>query len=170
MEKKKEKSVARALSLLDNLKKELKQCRKERDDYLAGWQRARADFLNYKKEEAGRTERILDYANEELILKILPILDNIYLAEKEIPKDLKNNKWVEGILQIRNYFQDFLRNQGVEEIKSIGEKFNPNFHEVVETVEKEDKDSGVIVEEIQKGYKLKGKLIRAAKVKVSKYN
>lgn len=151
-----------------DLKKKLEDCQKKKDEYLAGWQRARADFLNYKKEEMERIKEILKYGNENLILKILPILDNFEKAEKEIPDDKKNDKLLEGILQIKTQFQDFLKNQGIKEIKTIGEKFDPNFQEVVQEIEKADCESGTVIEETQKGYTIHGKVLRPAKVKISK--
>jgi len=162
MKKKKEKPS------IDSFKKKLKECQKEKEEFLTGWQRARADFLNYKKEEAERVRRILKYANEDLVFKILPILDNFEKAEEGISKELKDDEYFKGILQIRNQLQGLLKSQGVEEIKSLGEKFNPNFHEVVEEVKVEDKESGIVVEETQKGYMFEGKLLRPAKVKVTK--
>ena len=149
------------------MEKKLKECQKQRDEYLAGWQRSRADFLNYKKEEVARLQEFLKYVNEEAILKILPILDNFEEAEKEIPEDKKDD-YLKGLLQIKTQLQDFLKNQGVEKIKALGEKFDPNFHEVAEEVALNDKESGIIIEEVKKGYLLNGKVIRPAKVKVSK--
>lgn len=160
---------------LGDIKKKLEECQRKRDEYLAGWQRARADFLNYKKEEIERIEEILKYANEELISKFLPILDNLYLVEKKLPENLKNNENVKGILRIKNQILDFLKKQGVEEIKiKTGDKFNPNFQEAAEMVEPASaeatagKESGTIIEEVQKGYILHDKVIRPAKVKVVK--
>ena len=151
-----------------DISRELEECQKLKDEYLAGWQRERADFLNYKKEELERIGEILKYTNVGLILNILPILDNFEIAEKKIPEDLKNDENVKGILQLKNQILDFLKNQGVEEIKSIGEKFDPNLQEVVEEVKIEGKESGIIIEEIQKGYKINGKVLRPAKVRVTK--
>jgi len=153
---------------IEELKKKLEECEKLKDEYLAGWQRERADFLNYKKEELERIGEILKYTNVGLILNILPILDNFEIAEKKIPEDLKNDENVKGILQLKNQILDFLKNQGVEEIKSIGEKFDPNLQEVVEEVKIEGKESGIIIEEIQKGYKINGKVLRPARVRVTK--
>ena len=153
---------------IEELKKKLEECEKLKDEYLAGWQRERADFLNYKREELERIGEILKYTNVGLILNILPILDNFEIAEKKLPEDLKNDENVKGILQLKNQILDFLKNQGVEEIKSLGEKFDPNFMEVVETTEAKDKESGIVVEEIQKGYKINGKVLRPARVKVAK--
>jgi molecular chaperone GrpE len=154
---------------LEELKKKLEECQKKRDEYLAGWQRARADFLNYKKEEMERIEEILKYAGEELILKFLPILDNFELAEKKILEDLKNDDSVKGILQIKNQILDFLKKEGVEALRiKIGDRFDPNSQEAVETVEKEGTEPGIILEIIQKGYTINSRLLRPAKVKVSK--
>jgi len=153
---------------LEELKKKLDKYEKLKDEYLAGWQRARAELLNYKKEEMERIGEIIKYADVGLILKFLPILDNFELAEKKLPENLKADVNVKGILQIKNQIQNFLKNQGVEEIKSLGEKFDPNFQEMVEEVETKDKTPGVVIEEIQKGYKINGKLLRPAKVKIVK--
>jgi molecular chaperone GrpE len=168
---------------IEELKKKLEECQKLKDEYLTGWQRERADFLNYKKGELERVGEILKYADVGLVLKILPILDNFEMAEKKLTENLKvdelrssspfadarvNAENIKGLLQIKNQILDFLKNQGVEEIKSVGEKFDPNFQEIVEEVEKKDVESGTVLEEIQKGYKINGKLLRPAKVKVAK--
>ncbi len=151
----------------EDLKQKLEECQKLRDEYLAGWQRAQADFLNYKREEAERIRKVLDYALEEWISKVLSILDYFEIAEKNIPDELKNNANVDGILRIKNQFVEFLKNEAVEGIKTTGEMFDPNFHEAVDIVESE-KESGRIIEEIQKGYLIQGKILRAAKVRVAK--
>ena len=159
-----------------DLKNKLAECEKLKNEYLASWQRERADFLNYKKGELTRVGELVKYADMGIILKILPILDNFELVEKGLPDDLKNNEHVKGILQVKKQIQDFFKNQGIEEIKSLGEKFDPNFHEIVGEVNP-DKASvketgriepGVIVEEVQKGYMIDGRLLRVAKVKIVK--
>jgi len=152
----------------EELRKELEKCQKKTEEYLAGWQRARADFLNYKKEEMERVSGILEYALQEFILKTLPILDNFEIAEKKLPENLKNDQQIKGLLQIKTQLQDFLKNQGIEEIKSVGEKFDPNFQEAVEIIEKEGVESGTVLEEIQKGYTIQGRVLRPTKVKVVK--
>ncbi|MDI6602761.1 MAG: nucleotide exchange factor GrpE [Patescibacteria group bacterium] len=153
---------------LKKLQEKLQECQKLKDEYLAGWQRERAEFLNYKKEEMERVGDLIKYAGTGFILNLLPILDNFEIAQKKLPENLKNDENVKGLLLIKNQLQDFLKSQGVEEIKTIGEKFNPNFQEVVEEIEKPDADSGIVIEEIQKGYKIHGRLLRPAKVKIAK--
>jgi len=159
----------------EKLKKELEELKKQKEEYLNGWKRERADFLNYKKEEMERITELIKYANEELILKMLPILDNFEVAARQnFPLENlsgqekeKVNKFIQGFLQIKQHLKDFLKSQGIEEIKTIEEKFNPQFHESVGEVEGKG-EAGLIVEEIQKGYTLFGKVIKPAKVKISK--
>ncbi len=167
---KSQKPVSEEQGLIEELKR-------QKEEYLNGWKRERADFLNYKKDEMERIGELIKYANEELILKILPILDNFTVAEKNIPEDSKNNENVKGLLQINQQIKDFLKSQGIEEIKTVGERFNPNFHEAIGETEvtenggptpEESKESGIITEEAQKGYTLFGRVIRPAKVKINK--
>ena len=150
------------------LKKKFKECKKLRDEYLAGWQRTRADFLNYKKEETERVEKIREFTKNELILKILKILDDFERAKRGIPEELGDSDWLKGFFQIENQFKNFLKEEKVEEIKAIEEKFDPNFHEAVGETEKENIEPGNVVEVLEKGYLLNGRLLRVAKVKVAK--
>jgi len=80
------------------------------EKYLNSWKRERADFINYKKAEMERIRKAVEYNNEELMLEILLILDNIYIAEKNAPKD---DKWVQGFLKIKEQILSFLKKQGV---------------------------------------------------------
>jgi len=153
---------------IEETKKQLEECQKQKEDYLKGWQRAKADFINYKKGELERAKDFLKFANIGLIMNFLPILDNFEKAEKETPEDLKNNQYFKGLLQIKKQIQDFLKSQGVVEIESIGKKADLNFHEIVGEVEMKDKEPGIIVEEVQKGYLIEDKLLRVAKVKTVK--
>ncbi|MFH1656486.1 MAG: nucleotide exchange factor GrpE [Candidatus Nealsonbacteria bacterium] len=156
------------LKKIEELNEEFDKIMAERDEYLFGWKREKADFINYKKEEGDRIKKIIKYSNEEIVLNILPILDNLFIAENNIPKDLENNEWVKGLMQIKNQILDFLKNYGIEEIKSVGEKFNPEFHEAIEQIKKKDSESGTIIQEIKRGYILNNKTIRPASVRVAK--
>jgi molecular chaperone GrpE len=139
--------------------KELEELKTKCDEYLNGWKRERADFLNYKKEEMERIQQLVKYANEEIILKLLPVLDNLCLAAQHISDP--------GINQIKKQLEDFLRKEGIEEIETLGKTFDPNVMDAVDEVESEEK-SDTVVEEVQKGYTMHGKIIRPAKVKISK--
>ena len=153
---------------IKELKKKLQECEKAKQEYLEGWQRARADFLNYKKEELERAEGLIEFAKEGMILKILSILDNFEIAEKSLPQDLKEDRNIKGFLLIKNQLKEFLKQNGVEEIELKGKKFDPAFCEVIEEIEDKEKEPGVVIEEIQKGYKINGRVLRPAKVKVAK--
>lgn len=146
---------------------ELEECTKLRDEYLAGWQRAKADFLNYKKDEAGRIAELMDYFRIQQILEILKVVDNWDRAMKHKPEEIKNSVWLKGIEMIENQLKELLKSEGVEEIKTIGEKFNPEIHEVIEETDGSGA-SGEILEVLEKGYTLNGKLIRPSKIKIIK--
>jgi molecular chaperone GrpE len=152
----------------EDFKKQLEEAEAKKAEYLAGWQRARADFLNYRKDEMERINLLIDYANEEMILKILPLVDNLELAGKNLQDSLKNNEYVKGLLQIKTQFEDFLKAQNVQPIEALGKKFDPNLHEVVAEKEDKTKEPGTIVEETQKGYLIGDRLLRPTKVKVIK--
>jgi molecular chaperone GrpE len=94
-------------------------------------------------------------------------LDNFQLAAKHIPENLENDNWAQGIKQIEKQFEDILISVGLERIQSVGEHFNPEFHEAVEEIES-DKPEGEIVEEVLAGYKFDGDVLRPSKVRVSK--
>lgn len=128
--------------------------------------RVQADFENYRKRTQKEKEEFGKFLNTDLILRIIPILDNFKLALKHLPEDLKENSWVEGIWHIERQLEQVLSDEGVTEVIVTG-KFNPHLHEAVAEVESE-KPPGEITEVIQSGYQIDGKVIRHAKVKVSK--
>ena len=141
------------------------KCLKEKDEYLDGWKRAKAELINYKKDEAKRFEAIIKFSNEALIKEIIKVLDSFDLALNSLEKEGKAEK---GIYLIRAQLEDILKQNGLERIiVGIGQQFDPAFYEVVASVES-DKESGIIIEEVEKGYFLNGKLIKPARVKVVK--
>jgi len=155
MEKKKKSSVS----------KKLEECEKEKEEYLYGWKKAKADLINYKKEEASRAESLLKEKKRGIILRVVSVMDSFDRAVEEA--ESKEDSFYEGFLNIKKQMEDVLKKEGVEAISSLGEEFDPSFHEVVEMIEKEGVESGTVVEEVQKGYKMDGELIRPSKVKVA---
>ena len=149
-------------------KKELEKIIKEKDEYFSGWQREKADFLNYKKQEFERLKGTLNIAKESLFKELIPVLDNFNLAEKAIPEKEKGKNSIKGLLLIKKQLEDSLKSLGLEEIETIGKQFDPKMHEAVEEVE--GAEPGVIVEEVQKGYSFQDKIIRVAKVKIGRYH
>jgi len=147
-------------------KQELEEYKKQSEENLAGWQRAKADFVNYKKDQEEYLEEFRKYASEDMIVKLLPTIDGFQMAVDHLPEDLKDADWAKGIICIKSQFDNFLKEVGVEEIKAVGEKFDPNLFESVGE-EKSDKEEGTIISEIQKGYKMFGKIVRAGKVRIA---
>lgn len=146
--------------------KEIEKLKHERDEYLDGWKRAKAAFLNYKKEEDERSRTMVEYAKGDLLMKILPILDNLARAEKEIPEKERENNVYKGFLQIVAQWKEFLKSQGVEEVEAVGKPFDPEVHEAIGEIE--GKEADIVAEEVEKGYMLQGKLLRPAKVKITR--
>lgn len=152
---------------LEMLKKQLEEEKKKSAECLNNWKRALADFANYKKRQSELFGDLVNSAGQEMIMEILPIFDTFSLAVRHIPEDLKGKEWTKGVVQLKNQLENLLKSKGLEEIKSVGEKFDPEFHEAVEMVDSA-KQEGEILEEVQKGYKLNGMVIRTAKVKVAR--
>ena len=151
---------------LDSLQKELAEYKQKADEYLNAWKRTAADFENYKKRREREDQELLQFAQEVTVVKMLPTLESLEQALKHSPQDEQFQTWSQGVVKIVQQLEKVLLEMGVEKIKSVGEKFNHELHEAVEMVE--GGESGKILEEVQAGYKLNGKVIRAAKVKVAK--
>ncbi len=156
------------LAKIKKLKDELKTARKERDEYLTGWQRAKADFINARTEEEKSRAEFLKSANKELILDILASADSFDMAfaNKESWEKVDKN-WRTGVEYIYSQLLNTLEQYGLKQLNPVGESFDPNIHTSVESipVEKEE-DDHKILEVVQKGYTLNGALIRSPKVKV----
>jgi molecular chaperone GrpE len=149
----------------DELTEKLAASEKQRDEYLDGWKRAKADFINYKKDELRHLEDVAKYASTELVMDMIGILDNFDLGLRQLEKAGSVEK---GIYIIRTQMEDILKRRGLERVSvKVGEPFDPKIAESIATAES-DKPSGTILEEIEPGYKLHDKIIRPARVKVSK--
>jgi len=151
---------------IDETQKQIEDLKKQCDEYLNGWKRAKADYINFKKETEEKQKEIIEFSNSVLVVKMIPIYDNLKKAVANIPVD-KNDGWVEGVKQIKKQFEDFLKANGIEEIKTIAEKFNPEFHEAVSKEKKEGVESGIIISEVSAGYLIKDKVLIPAKVVVA---
>jgi molecular chaperone GrpE len=144
---------------------ELETLKKQSEEYLDGWKRAKADFINYRKEETKRLDAILKFSNEMMIKDLINVLDSFDLAIQALGGESKMEK---GVYLIKAQLEDVLKKYGLERIMvSVGQKFDPALHEAMASVES-DKPSGTIVDEVERGYMLSGKLVRAARVKVAK--
>ncbi len=149
-------------------KEEIEILKKEKEEYLDGWKRAKADLLNYKKDEFKKLEIMVFREKEKLFKKILSVIDNLNRAEEEVKKREESNEIVEGFLKIKEQLFDLLKEEGIDEVESLGKEFDPFYHDAIEICEDESIESGIIVEEYEKGYLYKNEVIRPAKVKVNK--
>lgn len=149
------------------LKIALAKCEKEKQEFLDLAKSLKADFANLKKEQERNMDEFRKFAQKDLLIKLLAILDSFELAFKQIPNDIASNGWLTGIKNIKGQLDSLLKNAGVEEILSVGVKFDPYLHEAVAHEELPEKEDDEIIEELQKGYKLHDKVIRPARVKVS---
>jgi len=162
-------------SLSDKLKKlreELKICQADKTEYLAGWQRAKADYLNLKRQGEEDKKLTSQWVKEGILSDLLTIADSFELAfgNKEAWEQAPEN-WRKGIEYIYNQLQNIFRDHKLEEINPpIDTNFNPQEHDPIATVETgKPEEDDKIIEIIKKGYKLNEKIIRPASVKVKHY-
>ncbi|OGE83980.1 MAG: nucleotide exchange factor GrpE [Candidatus Colwellbacteria bacterium RIFCSPLOWO2_01_FULL_48_10] len=144
---------------------ELEKAKAERDEYLNGWKRAKADLINYQKDDARRLEDMARYGNEGIVREVISVIGSFDLALSVLEKAGQADK---GLYMVRSQMQDILKRRGVERIKvAVGETLNPVYHEAVAAIpQTENIKSGQIAEEVEPGYTMHGKVIHAAKVKV----
>ncbi len=154
---------ATEVETIDALKQSLAEEEAKAESYLANWQRAQADLINYKRRTEQEKEEISKFANSILVLNLLPIIDDLERAFVSIPPRLAKLSWIDGIRFIERKLRTSLEAQGLSQIKALGEPFNPHLHEAV----RQDKgEEGIVVEEVQKGYQLHDRIIRPAMVVV----
>lgn len=146
---------------------EIEELKQEVQTNLAGWQRSRAEFTNYKR----RTQKELSEARErgafEAIGKFLPLIDDFERALDNIPDDLEDHPWMSGTSLILRKFNKVLDEYNIEEVDPVGEDFDPNFHEAVMMEESDDYESGVVTATLQKGYRSDDYVLRPALVRVA---
>lgn len=137
------------------------------DELTADLQRIQADFVNFRRRSDDERGEFLTLAKQDVILQLLPVLDNIGRALSHTPDDLKDNPWAKGVSQIAKQAEETLRGLGVETFGQVGEPFDPNLHEAIGYEEGEG-DQETISEVLQAGYKLGDKVIRHAMVRVAR--
>lgn len=158
-------------NIVKKLREKLKKCTAEKQEYLDGWQRLKADFVNAKKKEGDLRAELVSFAKEGLILDLLSSVDNFDMAfaNKSAWESVDKN-WRVGIEHIHSQLLKTLLGHGLEQFDPIGEKFDPARHDSVETVVvKKESDNHKVIEVMQKGYILNDKIIRPAKVKVGQF-
>ncbi len=150
----------------DSARTQLEAAQKQAQEYLEGWQRARAEFTNYKK----RIEREIQENREVsmgLALKnVLPIIDDFDRALTSIPDDIKDNPWVGGVSMVQRKLYKMLEDNGVTSFDPVGEMFDPNRHEAIGSDDAGDAPSGQVTVTMQRGYLIGDRVLRPALVRV----
>ena len=164
---------------LKKLRVDLKACKVENSEfhttkieYLTGWQKERAEFANYRKQEEDRKNNFSEAVRERILSRFLSVVDsfNMAFANKEAWEKVDKN-WRNGVEYIYSQMNNIFEEYGVKVIGVVGEDFDPNIHESIETVQTDKKEENHKVSEvIQKGYKLGDRIMRPARVKVFEYN
>jgi len=161
-------SPTKLLADIEGLKAELEAARAKADEYLAGLQRERAEFANYKRRTAEEREAMLGLAGEDLIRKVLALADDFDLAIEARPPTIATDPWVEGVVAIDRKLRALLESEGVRQIDATsGTPFDPREHEAIANVPGTGRPEGEIVSEIRRGYRLRDRVVRPALVTVA---
>lgn len=146
---------------------ELETLKKQAAEYLAGWQRAKADYLNLKKQSEKDKEELAQFANAALIIELLPIYDNLKRAVLHIPTEQREIEWVKGISHILQQFKQLFASLGLEEIKTVGQPFNHELHHAVGKEKRNGIAANMVLEEVKSGFTMHGRMITPAHVRVA---
>lgn len=137
-------------------------------EYLLGWQRARAELANFRKRAASEQGYRDKQTRRQVIEDLMPLVDNFQAMTDQVPTELVDNSWTQGVLHIAKQLEQLLAQYNVEPIKADGVQFDPSLHEVIDSVKNKKFTSGHIIEVLQPGYTIGDEVIRPAKVKVVK--
>lgn len=145
----------------------LRRLHQQADEYLKGWQRAKADYANLRKQTAKERAELVQLANAALLEDLLPLYDNLKRAISHVPDEAKQQEWGKGILLIQTQFQALFTVLGLEEVLSVGQPFDPTLHEAVAKEHRQGVPAGRILRELSTGFRLHGRVLVPAKVTVS---
>jgi molecular chaperone GrpE len=149
----------------ENREELLTAAQQELEDLTAALQRERADAMNLRRRHEEQMTSLRSTVKAQVIKDLLPVIDNLERALKHVPKELEKNDYIKGVQGVVKQFEKTLSDIGVERIKTVGEEFDPHYHEAV-TMEEGDGKREVVSDELQAGYKLGDEVIRHAMVKV----
>lgn len=145
---------------------QLEALQKQAQEYLDGWQRARAEFANYKKRIEREIQENREVSMGMALKSILPVIDDFDRALANIPEDIKDNPWVSGVSMVQRKLYKLLEDNGVTSFDPVGEMFDPTRHEAVGSDDESDAPSGQVTVTMQRGYALGERVLRLALVKV----
>jgi len=161
-------SPTKLLADIEQLRAELQASTAKADEYLAGLQRERAEFSNYRRRTSEEREAMLGLAGEDLIRKVLALADDFDLAIDNRPTELADSGWVEGVTAIDRKLRALLDSEGVRPVEAeVGKPFDPREHEAIVTVPGTGRAEGEIVDVVRRGYKLRDRVLRPALVAVA---
>jgi molecular chaperone GrpE len=159
-------SRAELLAKLEELQQELEDARAQGEEHLRAWQRAAADYTNYKRRTEEERQQVAEFANALLIGKLLGVLDDFDRALEHIPEDVHEG-WIDGIRLVERKLRGVLESEGVAPIESVGQPFDPNVHEAVVHEETTEFSDNTVIGELQRGYLLRDRVLRPALVRVA---
>lgn len=151
-----------------SLREELEKAQAQSEEYLEGWQRARADFANYKKRIEREQKDIYQIAAASIIKRYLEVLDDLELALANRPESGEGAEFANGVELIYHKLQSILEKEGVYPMKAEGEEFDPNLHEAISSEESPEHESGEIIGVLKKGYMQNERVLRPALVRVAR--
>jgi len=149
---------------------EIEQLKKENEEYLNGWKRAKADYVNLKNEQEKRSKELIEFSCLSLFAQWVPMMEHLRQAlTKHRPKELENSEWVKGIENIYKQIKEVMKGMGIEDFSDTqGKPFDPKMHEAVGQEQIEGTDDDIITQEISAGYMYKGRVMVPAKVIANK--
>jgi molecular chaperone GrpE len=153
---------------LDELRQQVIAAEQEAADNRVGWQRVAADFANYRRRTEQDREQSLGLANEALLSKLLVIVDDFDRAIANMPPELRGVGWVDGIAAIDRKLRLLLDSEGLTPIEAVGKPFDPHEHEAVAQEETNHVPEGTVTSELQRGYRIRDRVLRPAMVAVAK--
>jgi molecular chaperone GrpE len=154
-------------ALIDRLSAELEEARGLAAEHLASLQRTAADFANFKRRTAEDRERELGLASESLLRKVLGVADDFDRALEALPAEYKGAGWIEGIVLVDRKLRSLLESEGVTPIESVGRPFDPREHEAIASIPGTGRPEGEVVAEVQRGYRVRDRVLRPAMVTVA---
>lgn len=152
---------------IEELEREIELLRKSVEETQSSYLRVLADFDNFRKRQRDETSRLANCAREDLILKLLPIIDNLDRTLAAAEAEHSYESLVEGVTLTLKNAREMLQREGLEPIEAVGRQFDPEFHEAMMRVETDDYPENTVIDELEKGYTLNGKVLRPARVRVA---
>jgi molecular chaperone GrpE len=160
-------SRAELAERIEQLEERIADAERRADQHLASWQRAAADLANFRRRTESERADFAQFSNVLLIGKLLSVLDDFDRALDNVPAELRGQPWIEGVRLVERKLRSVLEAEGLEPVPAAGVEFDPNIHEAVVHEETSDHPDNHVIAELQRGYRLRDRVIRPALVKVA---